>query len=88
MTTTTTEATDSLGNAQEPRSWGDITVSLDGQIAQLGAHSRGDLANLRRMNPDSPARSSLQTPPSGPKATGHSFLAASNRKGITVLREM
>ena len=54
MTTTTTEATDSLGNAQELRSWGDITVSLDGQIAQLGAHSRGDLADLRRMNPDSP----------------------------------
>ena len=52
MTTTTTEATDSLGNAQEPRSWGDITVSLERPNCTTRRQIAGaTMANLRRMNP-------------------------------------
>ncbi len=38
----------------QPRSWGDIAVSFAGQVAQLAEHRRGDLAGLRRMDPDAP----------------------------------
>ena len=37
-----------------PQSWGDLAVSLAGHIAQLAEHRRGDLAELRRMDPDDP----------------------------------
>ena len=37
----------------ESRSWGDIAVSLSGQMARADFR-RGDLAELRRMNPDGP----------------------------------
>lgn len=48
---TTTEAVE---QSERPRSWGDIAVSLAGAIAQLAEHRRGDLAELRRMDPDDP----------------------------------
>ena len=38
----------------EPSSRGNIAVSLAGQIAQLAEHRRGELAELRRMDPDNP----------------------------------
>lgn len=38
---------------RESRSWGDIAVSFSGQMARADFR-RGDLAELRRMNPDSP----------------------------------
>ena len=38
----------------EARSWGAIAVSFAGQIAQLAQYRRGDLAELRRMDPDAP----------------------------------
>ncbi len=38
----------------EARSWDAIAASFAGQIAQLAQHRRGDLAELRRMNPDAP----------------------------------
>ncbi len=38
----------------EARSWDAIAVSFAGQIAQLAQHHRGDLAELRRMDPDTP----------------------------------
>ena len=38
----------------EARSWDGIAVSFAGQIAQLAQHRRGDLAELRRMDPDAP----------------------------------
>lgn len=54
---TTTEVVES-SNAQEGSaragSWGNIPVSLAGEIAQLAEHRRGDLAELRRMNLDAP----------------------------------
>lgn len=54
---TTTEVVESSGVADQsarPRSWGDIAVSLSGTVAQLAEHRRGDLAELRRMDPDNP----------------------------------
>ena len=55
MTTTEViEFSDAQGHDTQPRSWGDIAVSLAGQIAQLAGHRRGDLAELRRMDPDDP----------------------------------
>lgn len=36
------------------RSWGDIAVSMSGYIAQRAEHNRGELAELRRMDPDEP----------------------------------
>ena len=54
MTTTPTIETDiPQENDAERPSWGVITVSIAGQIASPN-FSRGDLANLRRMNPDAP----------------------------------
>ena len=54
---TTTEFAQSP-DAQEQRGraqpWGDTTVSLARSIAQLADHGRGDLAELRRMDPDQP----------------------------------
>ncbi len=38
----------------ETGSWGDIAVSFAGQIAQLTNFRRGDLAELRRMDPEDP----------------------------------
>ena len=38
----------------QSRSWGNIAVSLAGQIAQYAEHRRGDVAELRRMDPDVP----------------------------------
>ena len=55
MTTTEViESSDAQGQDTQPRSWGDIAVSLAGTIAQLAEHQRGDLAELRRMDPDDP----------------------------------
>ncbi|MYB84415.1 MAG: hypothetical protein F4X54_06745 [Chloroflexi bacterium] len=38
----------------EARSWDAIAVSFAGRIAQLAQHRRGDLAELRRMDPEAP----------------------------------
>ena len=38
----------------EARSWDAIAVRFAGQIAQLAQYRRGDLAELRRMDPDAP----------------------------------
>ena len=55
MTTTEVVAeTRSQDRSSQPQSWGDIAVSVAGYIAQLAEHSRGDLAELRRMDPDEP----------------------------------
>ncbi len=54
---TTTEAVESSDVQEQngrPQSWGDIAVSFAGQIARLAEHGRGDLAGLRRMDPDEP----------------------------------
>ena len=44
--------------SQEPRSvprpWGDVAVTMSGQVAQYAEHRRGDLAELRRLDPDEP----------------------------------
>ncbi len=45
----TTDAPDN-----RPRSWGDIAASMAGQIAGFAEGRRGDLAELRRMDPDEP----------------------------------
>ena len=54
----TTIQTQDAPESQEPSSnsqpWGDLAVNISGQIAQYAEHSRGDLAELRRMNPDEP----------------------------------
>ena len=55
MTTTeVVELSDAQDQSTQPRSWGDMAVSLSGTIAELAEHRRGDLAALRRMNPDDP----------------------------------
>jgi CRISPR type I-E-associated protein CasB/Cse2 len=48
------EGSDSQAQHDGPRSWGDIAVSLSGSIAQLAEDRRGDLAELRRMDPTDP----------------------------------
>ena len=54
MTTAETIATpDSPDLQSPPRSWGDIAVGLARQMARADFR-RGDLANLRRMDPDGP----------------------------------
>ena len=54
MTTEVVESASAQEQDGQPRSWGDIAVSLSGSIARLGEHRRGDLAELRRMDPDKP----------------------------------
>ena len=55
MTTAQTTATPGAPDEQSPRrSPGDIAVSFAGQIAQLASYRRGDVADLRRMDPDQP----------------------------------
>lgn len=54
---TTMEGVGSSGvqdQSARPRSWGDTAVSMSGYIAQLAERRRGDLAELRRMDPDDP----------------------------------
>ncbi len=53
--TTTQHTTTAEERGQGGRtSWGDAAFSLAGQIAALSEHRRGDLAELRRMDPDEP----------------------------------
>ena len=49
-------ATDAAMQQQsdQPRSWGGIAVGFAGEIAALAGYRRGDLAGLRRMDPDQP----------------------------------
>ena len=58
MTTTTPNpqaAESTAADAPErPRSWGAHAVHFAGDIAIYAAHNRGDLAALRRMDPDNP----------------------------------
>ena len=44
------------GPVQDPArgSWGDTAVGIAGRISRLVDYGRGDLAELRRMNPDEP----------------------------------
>ncbi len=54
---TTTEATDSEGTSEQSRgtrAWGDIAVSFASTVSGLAESRRGELAGLRRMNPDEP----------------------------------
>ena len=54
---TTTEAVAASGSTdrpERPQSWGDVAVSLCGYVSTLTEHGRGDLAALRRMDPDEP----------------------------------
>ena len=51
--TTAQNGVDPAGQ-NRPQSRGDIAVSFAGQIALLAEHRRGDLAELRRMDPDEP----------------------------------
>ena len=54
MTTThITEITDAAGPTDQPRNWGDITVNFASQMAHA-EFRRGDLADLRRMDPNAP----------------------------------
>lgn len=56
MTTTSTPAVDTMQpaeNASGRANWGDITVSIAGQLARPD-FTRGELAELRRMDPDEP----------------------------------
>ena len=47
------ETPDTQDSANEPQDWGDIAVSFARQMT-LPNFSRGDLAGLRRMDPDEP----------------------------------
>lgn len=51
---TTTQSVVNPAEQNRPRPRGDIAVSFAGQIARLAEHRRGDLAELRRTNPDEP----------------------------------
>lgn len=54
---TSSQATQTNGGPAEhsqASSWGDVAFSLAGQIAGLAANRRGDVAALRRMDPDDP----------------------------------
>ena len=54
---TTTDATDAEATSEQSRgtrAWGDIAVSFTSTISGLVENRRGDLAGLRRMNPDEP----------------------------------
>ncbi len=57
---TTTLPQEAAGGAQQGApSWGNIAVQIAGEIAQLAEHKRGDLAALRRMDPDAPDRAAF-----------------------------
>ena len=54
---TTTEgvaATDLQDQPGQAQSWGEVAASMAGYVAQVAEHRRGDLAELRRMDPDEP----------------------------------
>ena len=53
MTTAQTIEAQSMQDADEPQDWGSIAVSFARQMAHPN-FSRGDLAGLRRMEPDEP----------------------------------
>ena len=53
MTTTQSVEAQATQDADEPQDWGDIAVSFARQMT-LPNFSRGDLAGLRRMDPDKP----------------------------------
>ena len=40
--------------SDQPRRWGSIAVGFAGEISTLAGYRRGDLAGLRRMDPDQP----------------------------------
>ena len=46
-------------DATEPRSWGNIAVSFAFYISQLAEHRRGDVAELRRMDPEAPDKNTF-----------------------------
>ena len=50
--TSSAPATEELGQQNRPQTWGDIATKFAWQMAQENFR-RGDLAELRRMNPDS-----------------------------------
>ena len=50
---TTEPTTETLDQTARPRSWGEIAASFANQLAAPD-FPRGDLADLRRMNPDAP----------------------------------
>lgn len=55
MTTSHVSRTgDAPAGHSQPQSWGDNAVSLVSKVAQLATHNRGDVAALRRMDPDNP----------------------------------
>ena len=54
---TTAEATDAEVTSEQSRgtrAWGDIAVSFASTVSRLVENRRGELAGLRRMNPDEP----------------------------------
>ena len=50
----TIDAPDGPAQESERRSWGDVAVEIAGRIARLADSRLGDLAELRRMEPDEP----------------------------------
>ena len=55
MTTTPTVGGSDVAEQQtQPRTWGHIATDFAGTLAQYAVHRRGDLAELRRMDPDLP----------------------------------
>ena len=48
------DAPDGPAQESERRSWGDVAVEIAGRIARLADSRLGDLAELRRMEPDEP----------------------------------
>ena len=54
MTTTNPQAAESADARERPSSWGAQVEYFAGVIAGYAAHNRGDLAALRRMDPDNP----------------------------------
>ena len=48
------DAPDGPAQESERRSWGDVAVEIAGRIARLADSRLGDLAELRRMDPDEP----------------------------------
>ena len=43
----------------QPRTWGNIAASFSGTLAQYAVHRRGELAELRRMDPEFPDASAF-----------------------------